>query len=283
MPPFLLFYDRCYTRENMSVLRVITTPIGNLNDVSPAMVSAFKKCEVVLCESVSSAKKLYQYMGIPMPLLHRFWQKNELEVVNRLEQYRGKNVGLISDAGVPAISDPGYTLVKAYHDLGWHVDVIPGPCAGISALSMSGLASDAFYFCGFLSVKSSARRIQLHKVRQREATAIIYESPRRVIGLLNDVAQVYGDDHLVFVVKELTKIHQMYARGSVSEVLKTLKAWQMKGEFVVLIERAQVELEWQSNAKILSQFLSHHDAAECVSKMYDVSRSAAYRFLLNKI
>ena len=267
----------------MSVLTIIATPIGCLKDMSPSMVEALTGCDVLLCESLSSAKKLYQHIGCAAPTMHRYWQRNESDVVTRIEQYRDKAIGLISDAGVPAISDPGYALVRAYHEKGWKVNVVPGPCAGITALSICGLTSDRFCFSGFLPAKSSARSIQLEQLRNQGMSVVLYESPRRVLGLLEDIVEVYGADHMVFVVKEMTKIHQMYARGPVLDVLKDLQSWQLKGEFVVIIERAKVDPEWQNHAVILSQYMSHHDTAECVAKLYDVSRSVAYRFLLNKI
>ena len=266
----------------MKTLTVIATPIGNLDDVSLSMKKALVDCDVLFCESVSAAQRLYSILEQKPPKLVRYWQKTEQQVVDRLSQMSEERCALISDAGMPAISDPGYALVKAFHEHGWTVRTVSGPCAAISALAMSGMPTDSFQFSGFLPPKSAARKSKLRLLRSQGLTVVLYESPRRVIGLLEDVAEIYGADHQVFVVKEMSKIHERYFLGRVDQCLQALDGWNMKGEFALVVQRDTVFDDWQGKADVLVSYMSVHDASSCCSKLFSVSRSKVYNYLLGK-
>lgn len=265
----------------MKKLIIIPTPIGNLTDVSESMRESLQAVDVVLCESISKAKKLYQCLDLPMPRLMRYWQKTEETVIKDLASLPD-TVGLISDAGMPCISDPGYLLVSAWHERSWPVRVISGPSAMVNAIAGSGIAAESFQFLGFLSTKSGAREARLQDAKSSGLPVLLYESPRRVIDLCRSIEKVYGSMHLVCVMKELTKVHESYYRGPVKEVLEILEKQTVKGEFVVMVDRAVVVPNWQKDAMILKRYLSVSDAATACSEMHGYSRSKIYQFLLEK-
>ena len=266
----------------MKKLVIIPTPIGNLKDLSLAVIEALQECDVLLCESISAAQRLYGHIEADVPKLVRYWQQNDHEILGQIDQWEGSIIGLISDAGTPAISDPGYTIVKCWHDRGWPVLAIPGPCAATCALSMSGIPTTSFQFKGFLSAKTVARKKQLGSIGKSATTTVLYESPRRVIGLLEDIMDVFGEEHLVFIAKELTKIHERYTRGPVKQCLRELDDWCLKGEFVLVLASGEVEVPWRVLADILSGYLSTQDAAKVCREVYSISKTQVYEYLLSK-
>ncbi len=261
-------------------LTIIATPIGNLSDLSPSMVSAISKCELLLCESISAAQRLCQYAGIKTPRLMRYWSKNEKEVIRLLQQSSAAEIGLISDAGTPLISDPGYEVVRLFHESGWKVNTIPGPSAVISALVLSGMPTDAFSFHGFLPAKSAARQKALQKIAQQGLTWVAYESPRRILGLCEDVSQIFGALHEVCVIKEMTKVHETMFRGEVGSVISQLQASNLKGEFVIVARGKKNIGHWQKTALTLRQEVSVTKAAALTAEIYNISKSSVYRYLL---
>lgn len=265
----------------MKTLIVIPTPIGNLSDISPHIAKSLAECDVLLCESLSSAKILYQHLDLPLPKLIRYWQKTEQGVINALDKLPGQVIGLITDAGMPCISDPGYVLVKSWHDKSWPVRVVPGPCAAVVAMALSGIPSERFQCLGFLPPKSAARITHLQQLRESGMSAVIYESPRRVQALCKDIEEVFGSGHLVCVMRELSKHYETYYRGSVQEVIQQMDTSTIKGEFCVVIDRATPEPKWQKDALVLKQYLSCSDAATVCSQIHEASRSSVYRFLLS--
>lgn len=265
----------------MKTLVIIPTPIGNLSDISDNVKQALSDVDVLLCESILAPKKLYHHLGLKLPKLIRYWQKTEASVIANLDKLEGK-VGLISDAGMPCISDPGYSLVTKWHDSGWPVSVIAGPSALTASLALSGIPSEVFRFEGFLVGGGEKRLERLQDIRSSGMSAVIYESPRRILDLCEEILKVYGKDHLVCVMKELTKKNETYYRSSISEVIEKLKKSDLRGEFVVVIDRAKIEPDWQGHANILKQYLSIGDVSSAVSKMHGISRSKVYQFLLEK-
>lgn len=262
----------------MKTLHIVATPIGNLNDLSPAMIGALSNCQMLLCESLSAAKRLCSHAGVSTPKLVRYWQKTEKHVVDLISASEATNIVLISDAGTPCISDPGYVLVNYFHEMGWQVRAVPGPCAAISALSISGMPTDQFSFYGFLPPKSAARVKALEKIKQGSPTWVIYESPRRILAFCEDVAAVFGDDYTVCVVKEITKVHERVIKGRVRDVINSLAQVQ-KGEFVFIGSPSEVQNDWCELAGALAQVLPPSQASQVVAKLMKVSKSAVYKYL----
>ena len=266
----------------MKTLCVIPTPIGNMQDVSDHVRQALGQVEVLFCESISHTRKLYQLLDIPLPKLVRYWQKTEQEVVDSLSQLTESQFGLVTDAGMPCISDPGYRLVSAWHERSWLVRVIPGPSALVVAVALSGIAAESFQFLGFLPPKSKACQSRLSVLKDSGMAGVLYESPHRIERLCSDICAVYGDSHLICVMRELSKKFESYYQGPAAQVVQDLKSSVVKGEFCVVISKAEVLPSWQKDAGILRSYLSVADAANACAKIHSVSKSSVYRYLLEQ-
>jgi len=217
-------------------LYLVATPIGNLEDITLRALRVLRESDLVACEDTRQTGKLLAHFGIDKPMVS-YHDHNEAartqELVAKLEG--GTNVALVSDAGTPLISDPGYRLVTAALAAGISVVPIPGASAVLSALSGAGLPTDAFRFCGFLPPKQGQRKKALEALRGEDCTLIFYEAPHRILDALADVAAVYGERPLV-VARELTKLHEEFLRGTADEVNAQLAARpSVKGEIVLLI------------------------------------------------
>ena len=218
------------------ILYIIATPIGNLEDITLRAVRILKEVDLIACEDTRHTRKLLNHFQISTPLTSYF-EYNKLQKGKSLilEILSGKNVALVSDAGTPGISDPGYNLVVAAIEKGISVIPIPGPSAAITALSASGLPTDQFHFVGFLPQKEGKKRRLLESLKEESATLVIYESPFRIKKTLQLSLEVFGDRPAV-VVHELTKIHEGFFRGLTSEVQKKIESVPEKGEWVLLIQ-----------------------------------------------
>src|SRR5437773_190636 len=219
-----------------STLYLVATPIGNLEDITLRALRTLKECDFVAAEDTRRTGQLLKHLGISKPLLSYF-QFNEArrseEILERLR--RGQKAALVTDAGSPGISDPGERVVKAAIAAGFRVEAVPGPCALVAALTASGLSTDEFHFIGFLPHKPGQRRKQLEKLRDIPGTAVIYESPYRIIKLLGELQEVFPE-HQIVLARELTKKFEEFLRGTPAELLEILQKRSIKGEFVVLIE-----------------------------------------------
>jgi len=219
----------------MSKLYIIPTPIGNLEDVTLRALRVLKEVDIVLAEDTRRTKKLFSYFKITTDL-SAFHMHNEHKVlqkwINRLK--KGKCIALVSDAGTPAISDPGFLLVRECIKEGIDVDCFPGATACIPALVNSGFPCDKFIFEGFLPVKKG-RKTRMKILRQEERTMIFYESPHRIIKTLNQFAEFFGEDRNVSVSREISKRFEETIRGTVKEVLLKLNQRNPKGEFVIVV------------------------------------------------
>jgi 16S rRNA (cytidine1402-2'-O)-methyltransferase len=218
-------------------LWLVGTPIGNLGDFSTRARETLARVDVIACEDTRRTRALLTHFEINAPRLVSFFEGNERrripEILKLLRE--GSDVALVSDAGNPGISDPGYLLVAACVEAGLSVDAIPGPSAAITALMLSGLPTDRFVFEGFLPRSSPARQKRLTELAADPRTLIFYESPRRVVGFLEDALHILGDRRGA-VARELTKLHQEVVRGRVSEL--TRRAGETRGEIVVVVEGA---------------------------------------------
>lgn len=219
---------------------VVATPLGNLADLSPRARDTLAAAAVIAAEDTRHSKPLLTHYGVRTPLVALHEHNEAAQSARLIERlHQGDDVALISDAGTPAISDPGQRLVAAAHAAGIPVVPLPGPCAAVAALSASGLSSARFAFEGFLPAKPSARRTALTALLDEPRTLILYEAPHRLTALLEDVAQLFGDREAA-LAKELTKLHEAVIRGHAETLLAWLRAepGRERGEFVLLIEGA---------------------------------------------
>lgn len=229
------------------MLYLVSTPIGNLQDMTHRAVEVLRSCSLILCEDTRHSRVLLDHYGITTHLksYHQFNEASrEEEVLNLLRE--GQTLGLISDAGTPAISDPGERLVKACLENGLPVSAVPGPCALIQALVCSGLATEPFQYRGFLPRTPGERRQILLKLLHYDGTTLFYESPQRVLETLEVLVSLIPE-RTGCVARELTKTHEEYLRGSLREIYEELqKRERVRGEIVLLVGGAQEQDLWES-------------------------------------
>ena len=219
----------------MSKLILIPTPIGNLADITQRSVEALKSVDLILCEDTRRTIKLLNHLDIKKTLksFHKFNEHSLIQkIINELES--GKNIGLVSDAGTPGISDPGYLIVKNCIEKDIKIECLPGPTALIPALVVSGLPCERFTFEGFLPVKKG-RKTRLEELSNEKRTMVFYESPYKLIKTLNDFKSSFGDNRVISVSKEISKIHETVFRGSIDNVLLELEEAKIKGEYVIVV------------------------------------------------
>jgi 16S rRNA (cytidine1402-2'-O)-methyltransferase len=264
------------------VLYIVSTPIGNLEDITLRAVRILKEVDAIAAEDTRHTQKLLNKFDIHTPLTsyhdHNKEEKAPVLVARLLE---GKNVALVSDAGTPGISDPGYFLINLAIGQKITVVPIPGATAAIAALSVSGLPTDRFVFEGFLPSKQTARLKHLEELSKEERTLIFYEAPHRILQTLDDMQTVLGDRKTV-LTRELTKVHEQVIRGSLSEVKIQLEAGSMKGEFTIIIQAAIEEpmkpvdtLEYLKNL-MLHRGLSKKEAVAIAAEELGLPKKEVY-------
>jgi 16S rRNA (cytidine1402-2'-O)-methyltransferase len=217
-------------------LKIVPTPIGNLEDITIRAINTLKAADLILAEDTRTSGNLLKYLDIRKPLqsFHIFNEHKTLDsVIRRLKQ--GEQIALVSDAGTPAISDPGFLLVRACIQEGIEVECLPGPTAFVPALVNSGLPTESFVFEGFLPVKKG-RQTKLAELANETRTMIFYESPHRLLKTIGEFCESFGNDRLACVSRELTKIHEENVRGSLSEILVNFADRSIKGEIVIVVE-----------------------------------------------
>ena len=219
-------------------LSIVPTPIGNLNDITYRAIKVLKDSDIILCEDTRISKRLLDKYSIEKPL-YSYHIHNEHKVVEKYIQYiiSGKKVSLISDAGTPGISDPGYLIIRESVKKNIEIDCLPGPTAFIPALINSGISSDKFVFEGFLP-KKKGRMSRIEFLKEEKRSIIIYESPHRIKRLIEELKAVFGGQRLVSISRELSKIHQENIRGTLDEVDKNLESKNIKGELILIINGA---------------------------------------------
>jgi 16S rRNA (cytidine1402-2'-O)-methyltransferase len=261
------------------ILYVVATPIGNLEDITLRAIRILKEVTVIACEDTRHTRKLLDHYEISKPAIS-YHEHNEAsrtaEIIERLEA--GDHVALVSDAGTPLISDPGYRVVAAAIAAGITVVPIPGANAAITALSASGLPIDAFRFCGFLPPKTTQRRKLLEQLKPETCTLIFYEAPHRILEALEDIAAVMGSREVV-LARELTKMHEEFARGKPADLASTIST---RGEFTILIGKAtaadpvDTPIEDQVTA-LEKQGMARMDAIKQVAKTRGLSKREVYK------
>jgi len=268
------------------VLFVVATPIGNLEDFSPRAQRILREVDLIAAEDTRHSAGLLHRFGIETPriALHEHNERDAAPgLVRRMEA--GESIGLISDAGTPLVSDPGYRLVRAAVAAGIEVRPVSGPSAAITALSAAGLATDRFVFEGFLPAKTLARRRVLERLKGETRTVVLYESPRRVYSTLSDALAILGEVRSWVIARELTKLHEQWARGTARELLEWLdaNADRRRGEFVLLLVGAPVEpvgerLEIEQDELLagLLEELPLKGAVSLAARLSDRSRNQLY-------
>lgn len=225
----------------MGKLYIVPTPVGNLEDMTFRAIKVLKEVDLILAEDTRTSSVLLKHFEISKPLSshHKFNEHQTAEnVVNRLKG--GENIALISDAGTPAISDPGFLLTRACTEAGVEVECLPGATAFVPAIVDSGLPNDRFCFEGFLPQKKG-RQTRLNEMAEETRTMIVYESPFRVVKTLGQLAEVMGEDRKVSVTREISKVHEQTVRGTLAEVKAHFEANEPKGEFVIVVAGKEEE------------------------------------------
>jgi len=270
----------------VGTLFIVATPIGNLEDVTLRALRVLREVDTIACEDTRQTGKLLAHFGIQKPTVS-YHEHNEAartaELVKKLEA--GGSIALLSDAGTPLVSDPGYRLVQAAIAAGATVTPIPGPSAAITALSGAGLPTDSFRFCGFLPAKSSQRRKMLEEFRAETCTLIFYETPHRILEALEDVEAVMGTRPAV-VARELTKLHEEFLRGTAEEIRAELAARpSVKGEITLLLGKPAESTAADDTPiedavrKAEDAGLSRMDAIKHVAKERGLAKRDVYRKL----
>jgi 16S rRNA (cytidine1402-2'-O)-methyltransferase len=263
---------------------LVGTPIGNMGDLSPRAADALRAADLVACEDTRRAGRLFQLAGIerrPLVVLNDHTEQREIAgILDRLG--RGQRVAVITDAGMPGISDPGERLVAAAVDAHHRVEVVPGPSAAVTALVVSGLPAGRFVFEGFLARKGAARNERLAAVAAEPRTVVLYESPHRAARTLADLRTACGDDRRVVVARELTKLHEELWRGTLAEAASWAGEEAPRGELVIVLDGAPPagpagddDLEAAVRAR-LDAGESVRDAASAVAAQLGVPKRRAY-------
>jgi 16S rRNA (cytidine1402-2'-O)-methyltransferase len=222
----------------MGILQIVPTPIGNLEDITLRAVTVLKNCDAILAEDTRVTKFLLKHLAINKPVFPFHAHNEHKSLQNVLDKIVSNEVTvLVSDAGTPGISDPGFLLTRACVEAGIKVECLPGPTAFVPALVASGLPCDKFVFEGFLPHKKG-RQTRLQLLAKEERTVVLYESPHRLVKCLEQIALFFGENRIVCVAREISKLYEEFKRGSVVEVKQYYTTHPPKGEIVILIEGA---------------------------------------------
>lgn len=273
-------------------LYLVATPIGNLDDITFRALNTLKQVDLIAAEDTRHTLKLLNHFEISKPLISYYKQieksKSNILISKLLE---GKNIALVSDAGAPGISDPGEEIVKVAIENNIQVIPIPGACAFVNALIASGLNTKEFSFIGFLSAQKKEKREKLEELKYETKTLIFYEAPHKLLGTLSTICELFGDRQVV-LAREITKIHEEFIRGKISEVLENIG--EPKGEFVVLVEGNSVskkdvdlqnlnELSLDEHYKYYeNQGLEKKEIIKKIAKDRNLSKNEIYKEFLNK-
>ena len=267
------------------MLYLVPTPIGNLGDISTRCRETLEQADFIAAEDTRVSLKLLNHLGIKKSLVS-YYEHNKAfkgdKIIERI--LAGETCALVSDAGSPAISDPGEDLVKQCAEAGIVVCAIPGPCAAITALSISGQATGRFCFEGFLSTAKKSRREHLDSLRKEQRTMIFYEAPHKLVSTLEDMAAVFGNDRGISLCRELTKLHEEVVRTTLGEAVEKYTQTPPKGEFVLVVagspaEEKEVATEEDAAAcvaRLMEEGLSRKDAVKQAAKLLDLPKNVVY-------
>jgi 16S rRNA (cytidine1402-2'-O)-methyltransferase len=272
-------------------LYLVSTPIGNLEDITLRALRVLKEVDLIACEDTRRTRRLLGAFGISKPTIS-YHEHNETrraaELAERLA--RGESIALVTDAGTPGISDPAYRIVVAAVERGVAVTPVPGATAIIAGLVASGLPTDSFLFAGFLPARKQARRARLDELKPERATLVFYEAPHRIRESLLDVLEVLGDRRAA-VARELTKLHEQFIRGAVSEIIAHFEANEPRGEMTLVIAGSREDnlgtvesISITEEVELLARErgLSRSDAIKQAARSRGLSKREAYQLLLDE-
>ena len=270
------------------ILYIVATPIGNLQDITQRALDTFAQVDLIAAEDTRHSGLLLNHYGIKKPFfaLHDHNEQEKAHIlVEKLKQ--GSHIALISDAGTPLISDPGFHLVRQCRESGIRVVPLPGACAAITALCASGIASDRFCFEGFLPAKSKARKDKLENIAEEDRTLIFYESTHRILDTLEDMQSVLGEERYIVLAREITKTWEMITGNTI----KNLREWLLedpnrtKGEMVLIVEgkpksdnNDEISPQAVKALELIAEELPLKKAAAIVSELYGYKKNALYQF-----
>ena len=269
-------------------LYLVATPIGNLEDITLRAIRILKEVDLIAAEDTRQTLKLLNHLEIHKPLISYHRHNEDVKTEFLIEKINnGENIAIVTDAGTPAISDPGEEIVKEAIKNDIEVIPIPGACALINALIASGLNTKEFSFYAFLPLNKKLRKEKLEEIKLDGKTAIIYEAPHRLIATLNEIKELFGDRNIV-IAKELTKIHEKFIRGKISNVLEEIES--PKGEYIILIEGEKVEKQNEFNNLTLdmhyklyeNEGLDKKEIIKKIAKDRNVSKNEIYKYFMKK-
>ena len=270
------------------ILYIVATPIGNLQDITQRALDTFTQVDLIAAEDTRHSGLLLSHYGIKKPFfaLHDHNEQEKAHIlVEKLKQ--GSHIALISDAGTPLISDPGFHLVRQCREAGIRIVPLPGACAAITALCASGIASDRFCFEGFLPAKSKARKDKLENIAEEDRTLIFYESTHRILDTLEDMQSVLGEERYIVLAREITKTWETITGNTI----KNLREWLLddpnrtKGEMVLIVEgkpksdnNDEISLQVVKALELIAEELPLKKAAAIVAELYGYKKNALYQF-----
>lgn len=267
-------------------LYIVPTPIGNLSDITQRALTVLEQVDIICAEDTRHTGKLLSHYSISTRTMsvHDHNERQRVDsLVAKLEQ--GQSIALVSDAGTPLISDPGYHLVNGIRAAGYDVVPLPGPCAAITALSGAGVATDRFCFEGFLPAKSAGRNAQLKALQTEERTMVFYESPRRICDTVAEMINVFGGERHIVLARELTKTFETIYGAPAQELLEWLNSDEnnRRGEMVIMVsgykkDNETISPEVVDALKLLATELPLKKASALVAKLYDQKKNALYKF-----
>ena len=272
--------------DTTAALYIVATPIGNLGDITRRALEVLESVDLIAAEDTRNSQKLLNHFGIKVPMmaLHEHNEREQTnEIITKLQT--GRSIALISDAGTPLISDPGYTLVRRLYEKGLKVIPVPGPSALLAGLSASGLATDRFCFEGFLPAKAGARDKVLAGLKQETRTLVFYEAPHRIVATLTSLRDIFGEHRLMTMAREMTKIYETIRQDTTAALLEWVSAnpEQQKGECVLVVAGAKtvtrsdsVEVAVEVLLCSLLEKMSLKDAAQCAADITGLKKNALY-------
>ncbi len=273
-----------------STLFVVATPIGNLDDLSPRARKVLEEADLIAAEDTRRTGRLLSHFGIKSRLLALHEHNEESLVAGLIDRLsEGQTIALVSDAGTPLISDPGYRLVCAAHEQGINVSPVPGASAVVAALSVAGLPTDRFCFEGFLPARQSARQGRLQELAHEPRTIVIFESVHRIVECLGDLLQIFGPERRAFIGREITKLHEQCRSATLAELKGMLDDDQIsrKGEFVLAVEgqrvtdTSTVSIDLTQLLRELTTVLPGSQAVDVVASLTGRGRTEIYRLMLS--
>lgn len=268
-------------------LYLVATPIGNLEDITLRAIKILREVDFIAAEDTRHTLKLLNHLQIKKPLISYYKEKENIKAEVLIEKLLdGKNIALVSDAGTPAISDPGKIITKVAIQNGIEIIVIPGACAAISALIASGLDTKEFCFIGFLPVNKKEKKEKLEEIMSDEKTVIFFEAPHKLINTLKTMLEIFGNRRIV-LAREITKIHEEFIRGTIKEVLENYQ--ELKGEFVIVVEgnkkhkkdNKYINLSLEEHYKIYQeQGLEKKEIIKRIAKDRKVNKNEIYKHFI---